>query len=107
MHYQGFTTAHLPTHLSCLPGDGIPKDRSASVMQLAQECDLLLAVGTSMQVFSAFRLADAASKAGATLVAVNVGATRADPLLHHKYEVVAGEAAMKLASHPALLLPRL
>eukprot|EP00955_Chlamydomonas_euryale_P021821 230220-Chlamydomonas_euryale.AAC.2 len=40
------------------------------------------------------------------LVAVNVGPTRADDMLSVKYEVLAGEAAMKLATHPDLMLPR-
>ena len=60
-------------------------------------------IGTSLQVFSAFRLAKAAKKSGATLIAVNVGATRADQLLDRKVESLAGETAMRLATHKHLL----
>lgn len=62
--------------------------------------------GSSLQVYSAFRLAEAAKCAGARVIAINVGATRADPLLDAKYEVLAGEAATRLATHSALMLPR-
>jgi NAD-dependent deacetylase sirtuin 4 len=58
-------------------------------------------------VYSAFRLAEAAKANGAKLLAINVGPTRADKLIDEKYEVLAGEASMKLASHPSLLLPRI
>ncbi len=41
------------------------------------------------------------------MVLVNVGPTRADPVADLKLEVLAGEAMMRVAAHPALLLPRL
>ena len=58
-------------------------------------------------MYSAFRLGEAAKRAGARLIAINVGETRADKLLDAKYEVLAGEAASRLATHAALMLPRL
>jgi NAD-dependent deacetylase sirtuin 4 len=58
-------------------------------------------------VWSAFRLAKAAKEAGAALAIVNVGETRADDIADLKVHVLAGEALMKLATHPSLMLPRL
>jgi len=77
-----------------------------SALSAMSSSDLVLAVGTSLMVWSAFRLIKAAKEAGAALAIVNVGATRADDLADLKVEALAGEVMMRLASHPALLLPR-
>lgn len=87
-------------------GDAIPKDRTQRSLQLASEADLLLIVGSSVMVYSAYRLADATSKARGKVGIVNVGPTRADGLAHWKAEALAGETMMRLAAHPRLLLPR-
>lgn len=76
-------------------------------MDLAVNCDMLLVVGSSLMVWSAYRLAKAAKQAGATIAMVNVGATRADDIADMKVPVLAGEAMLKLASHPNLLIPRI
>ena len=60
-------------------------------------------IGSSLQVFSAFRLAESAKKSGAYLVAINVGPTRADRFLDMKLQTIAGETVMKLATHECLL----
>jgi NAD-dependent deacetylase sirtuin 4 len=44
---------------------------------------------------------------GAELAVVNLGPTRADDLADVKVEALAGEAMMKLATHPSLLIPRI
>jgi NAD-dependent deacetylase sirtuin 4 len=75
-------------------------------MSAMRSSDLVLAVGTSLMVWSAFRLIKAAKEAGARLAIVNVGPTRADGLADLKVEALAGEVMMRLASHPRLLLPR-
>ena len=53
-------------------------------MEAAQGCDGLLVVGSSLSVYSAFRLARAATAAGAELALLSVGPTRADDLAHLK-----------------------
>lgn len=58
------------------------------------------------QVYSAYRLVEAAVQQGAAVIILNVGATRADPLAAAKLPVLAGEALMRLATHTQLLLPR-
>ncbi|GFR43928.1 hypothetical protein Agub_g5065 [Astrephomene gubernaculifera] len=88
-------------------GDNIAhevKDRAAALVGSA---DALLVVGSSVQVFSAFRLVEAAKRAGARLVMVNVGPTRADKLADLKVEARAGEVMSRLARHPSLQLPKL
>lgn len=82
-------------------------DRAATSLALAGGCDLLLAVGTSLMVWSAFRLAKAAKDSGAALALVCVGDTRADGLADWKAEALAGEVLARLAAHPRLLLPRI
>ncbi len=95
----------LPTFLPIWP-QVLIYSSFCRVLQLAKDSDLLLVVGSSLQVWSAFRLAKAAKENGATLALVNVGETRADSLADVKVECLAGEVMMKLASHPSLLIPR-
>ncbi len=67
---------------------------------------MVLVVGSSLMVWSAFRLVAAAKQAGAALALVNVGPTRADSLADLRVEALAGEALMLLATRAPLLLPR-
>lgn len=76
-------------------------------MSLAQSCDGLLVVGSSLQVYSAFRLAKAAKQTEASLALLTAGWTRADDLADMKIECLAGEALSRLAKDPALLVPRI
>ena len=66
--------------VGCAVGDGIPKPRAAQARQLAAEAECLLVVGSSLMVYSAFRLAKAAKDAGAAVVLLSVGPNRADSL---------------------------
>ena len=75
-------------------------------MELAQACDTMLVVGSSLAVYSAFRLARAAHERGSTLGILTAGVTRADGLAHFKVQALAGEALSRAAAHPALLVPR-
>lgn len=79
---------------------------TCSAMSLAETCDGLLVVGSSLQVYSAFRLAKAANKAEASLALLTAGWTRADDIADMKVECLAGEALSRLAKDPALLVPR-
>ena len=54
--------------------------------QLVEECDGLLVVGSSLMVYSAFRLARAAASSGAQLALLSVGPTRADDLASIKVD---------------------
>lgn len=63
----------------------------------------MLVVGSSLAVYSAFRLAKAAKKAGAGLCVLTAGPTRADDMADAKLEALAGETLARLAAHPSLL----
>jgi len=75
-------------------------------LELAEGCDGLLVVGSSLMVYSAFRLAKAAVSGGGALAVLTAGPTRADSFAKLKVEAVAGEALSRLAAHPSLLIPR-
>ena len=93
---------HSPPRVASVRPGRLP----CRAMQLAQTCDGLLVVGSSLQVYSAFRLAKAAKAAQAGLAIVGVGPTRADALADIKQASVVGEALSRLAGLPEMLLPR-
>lgn len=73
-------------------GENVPRDRVATAMQALDAADAMLVVGSSLMVFSGYRFAHAAAKAGKPIAAVNLGRTRADPLLSLKVEQSCAEA---------------
>lgn len=74
-------------------------------MDLATSCCSVLVVGSSLAVWSAFRLAKAAVESGAKLAIITAGPTRADELAALKLEGRAGEVMARLAAHPSLQVP--
>lgn len=89
-------------------GDSIPPQRAQQAQALAESADAVLVVGSSVQVYSAYRLVKGAKEAGARLALLTAGPTRADALLGPddlKLEALAGGTLARLASHPSLLLP--
>jgi NAD-dependent SIR2 family protein deacetylase len=73
-------------------GENVPRDRVATAMQALDAADAMLVVGSSLMVFSGYRFAHAAAKAGKPVAVVNLGRTRADPLLSLKVEQPCAEA---------------
>lgn len=67
-------------------GENVPRERVATAMQALEAADAMLVVGSSLMVFSGYRFAHAAAKAGKPVAVVNLGRTRADPLLSLKVE---------------------
>lgn len=67
-------------------GDGVPRSRTEEAEQKLQDADALLVVGSSLMVFSAYRLCRMAAESGKPIAAVNLGKTRADQLLSLKIE---------------------
>jgi NAD-dependent SIR2 family protein deacetylase len=67
-------------------GENVPRDRVMTAMQALSESDAMLIVGSSLMVFSGYRFAHAAAKLEKPIAAVNLGRTRADPLLTLKIE---------------------
>jgi NAD-dependent SIR2 family protein deacetylase len=67
-------------------GENVPRERVDAGMRAVQEADALLVVGSSLMVYSGYRFAYAASRAGKPIAALNLGRTRADPLLTLKID---------------------
>lgn len=100
--------AHDQATLVCSPlstAAGIPAQRAQRALDLASSCRSLLVVGSSLAVWSAFRLAKAAAANGAQVAIVTAGTTRADDLATLKVEGRAGEVLTRLAAHPSLGVP--
>jgi NAD-dependent SIR2 family protein deacetylase len=62
-------------------GESVPPDRVRTAMLHLMQADAMLVVGSSLMVYSGYRFAQAAALAGKPIAAVNLGRTRADPLL--------------------------
>jgi NAD-dependent SIR2 family protein deacetylase len=62
-------------------GEGVPKDRVARTMAALDRSDAMLVVGSSLMVYSGYRLVAAMAQAGKPVAAVTLGRTRADNLL--------------------------
>ncbi|WP_426703107.1 NAD-dependent protein deacetylase [Rhodanobacter sp. Col0626] len=67
-------------------GENVPRERVDAGMQALHEADAMLVIGSSLMVYSGYRFAHAAARAGKPIAAVNMGHTRADPLLSLKIE---------------------
>ena len=82
-------------------GDSLPPERAAAAADVVGGARALLVVGSSLAVYSAYRLA----KVSRDLGIVTVGPTRADDLAGFKLEARAGDVLARLAAHPALQAP--
>lgn len=67
-------------------GGTIPRERIEAVSLAVQESDAVLVAGSSLTVFSGFRICRDAHALGKPVVALNRGVTRADALLSFKIE---------------------
>ena len=72
-------------------GESVPRARLAAADQLVENADAMLIVGTSLVVWSGYRLALQASERGIPVAAVNNGLTRADAMLEFKLDGDCGE----------------
>lgn len=82
-------------------GDAIPAARSRAALAMVQAADAILVVGSSLMVWSGFRLVRAAAEAGLPVGAVNLGRTRADELLSFKFDAPCDEALAVLVERLA------
>nr|WP_145925218.1 NAD-dependent protein deacetylase [Bordetella sp. H567] len=67
-------------------GETVPRDRVARANDGLAHADAVLVVGSSLMVYSGYRFVAAADRAGLPVAAINLGRTRADPLLALKIE---------------------
>jgi NAD-dependent SIR2 family protein deacetylase len=84
-------------------GESVPRDRVERAFRGVQDADAMLVVGSSLMVYSGYRFAQAAAAAGKPIAAVNLGRTRADPLLTLKVSQSCS-AALASVSEPDLRL---
>jgi NAD-dependent SIR2 family protein deacetylase len=67
-------------------GETVPRDWVDTAAEHLKQADGMLIVGTSLMVYSGFRFAQMAARAGVPMAAVNLGRTRADEMLALKVE---------------------
>jgi NAD-dependent SIR2 family protein deacetylase len=67
-------------------GESVPRDFVDAAVGHLQRADGMLVVGSSLMVYSGFRFAQMADRAGIPIAAVNLGRTRADQMLALKVE---------------------
>jgi NAD-dependent SIR2 family protein deacetylase len=80
-------------------GENVPAEVTAHALQRVEEGDALLVVGSSLTVWSGYRLTRAAREAGKPLYILNIGPTRADPEADLKVEAPAGAALQRVLSY--------
>lgn len=85
-------------------GDAVPRSRVERAYAALTAADALLAVGTSLMVYSAFRFCRAAAEQGKPILIVNRGRTRADALAAVKVD--ADSAPVLEALEARLGVPR-
>lgn len=73
-------------------GDNVPRNRVNFVHERLKESDAVLALGSSLQVYSAYRFIVAANEQKLPLAIVNIGATRADYFATLRIHSKIGEA---------------
>jgi NAD-dependent SIR2 family protein deacetylase len=73
-------------------GESVPRERLEAAENAVRAADALLVVGTSLVVWSGYRLTRTASECGIPIAAINDGRTRADELLDFKLGGECGEA---------------
>ncbi len=79
-------------------GETIPVVRTRRAEALVAAADAVLVIGSSLMVFSAYRLVRNAARAGIPVFAVNLGRTRADDVFGMKLIAPAGDALPILAA---------
>ena len=77
-------------------GGTIPRPRANAIASTVEHCDAVLVVGSSLTVFSGFRICRDAHRLGKPIASLNQGVTRADDLLSLKVEEDCAEGLAQL-----------
>ena len=72
------------------------KQRVQKVRNLVSDCDILLVIGSSLDVYSGYRIVLQAKEEGKKVALINIGPTRADKLVDVKVASRAGLVLSKL-----------
>jgi NAD-dependent SIR2 family protein deacetylase len=83
-------------------GDAIPPALTGAALEQVSRADALLVAGSSLMVWSGYRLVRAAAERGVSVAAVNLGRTRADALLEFKLEAPCDEVLSQTAAELGL-----
>lgn len=101
LEVENFETFRIPTCRHCggmlkpdvvFFGENVPHERVDATRRALEQADALLVVGSSLMVFSGYRFCVLASQWGKPIAAINLGHTRADPLLSLKVRQPCSEA---------------
>lgn len=79
-------------------GENVPKERVERSFAMVESAGLLLVAGSSLTVMSGLRFVKRAAKDGKSVVIINRGETRGDPLADTKLEIGVGEGLSYLSS---------
>ena len=77
-------------------GDNVASTVKQFCHSKLSECDGMLVIGSSLQVYSSFRFILAATEQKIPITILNIGVTRGDKYAHLKFPVRAGEILPKL-----------
>ncbi|KAL5278911.1 SIRT4 family protein [Megaselia abdita] len=77
-------------------GDNVPRERHRIIAEMINKSDGLLVVGSSLLVFSGYRMVLQTKELNLPVALVNIGATRADPLADIKLDAKCGDVIPKL-----------
>jgi NAD-dependent SIR2 family protein deacetylase len=86
-------------------GGTVPRERVQACRDAVAGADGVLAVGSSLQVFSGFRFCRLASELGKPIAIINPGKTRADPLADVKLQADCGPLLEALAAEASSTPP--
>lgn len=99
---EGFNVPSCPSCKGVLKpdivffGDNVPKERVEAVRNEVKLCDGLFVLGTSLTVFSAYRIVLQAAELHKSIAIVNIGETRGDKLASIKINAKCGDVIPQL-----------
>jgi NAD-dependent SIR2 family protein deacetylase len=79
-------------------GENVPRDRVLRAMEMLEQAEVLLVVGSSLTVYSGYRFITQAVQARKPVAIINSGPTRGDPAAAVRIDAVLGEALPLLAA---------
>ena len=86
-------------------GEPVPAEVTRRALEAISEADALLVVGSSLSVWSGYRLVRAAVEGGKPVYIINLGPTRADGEATLKLEAPAGAALSAIAGQLGVVVP--
>lgn len=77
-------------------GDNVPQERILRIVRLINQTDAVLVLGSSLTVFSGYRIVLQAKELGIPVAIVNIGETRADKIVDLKISAKVGDIIPKI-----------